>query len=512
MGSDFADSLYKAGQKAERAGDILHAYMLYARASALDPFNVTYATKKASLRLMTAQSMHAELGPDPAASDLAPQSASLTAREILDAREKYLPPPQLAPSHQKQTFNLKGDARAIFDQVAAAYGFQVVFEADYQSPPQFTFRMDDAEADDVLRGLETVSNSFLVPVNPKLALVVRDTPAKRTERMPNVAVAIPISERMSAQDAQELLTAVQQSLDIRRAVLDPIKHQVFVRAEASKVAAAQQLLASLSKIRTQVSVDVEFLSVDKTSTLSYGMNMPFPISLVNFEGSQTLSQAFATLRSFASFATPYAIGITQSSVFATIARASAATLLEGQIVALDGQAATLHVGERYPIATNQYVGSTAGQVGTVYTPPPTISFEDLGLVLKITPSVHRDNEVTLDVDAEFKTLGATSPVSGIPIIASNKYTAKVRLGDGEWAVIAGLIQNTDSDTKVGVPGLMDVPLIGRLFTQNTVEKDRSDILVVLKPHVTALAPWENVTQSIWVGTDTRPVTLFNDRR
>jgi general secretion pathway protein D len=115
------------------------------------------------------------------------------------------------------------------------------------------------------------------------------------------------------------------------------------------------------------------------------------------------------------------------------------------------------------------------------------------------------------VDAEFKTLGATSPVSGIPIIASNKYTAKVRLGDGEWAVIAGLVQNTDADTKVGVPGLSDIPWIGRLFSQNTIEKDRSDILIVLKPHVTSLPPWENVTQSIWVGTDTKPVTLFDDR-
>ena len=118
---------------------------------------------------------------------------------------------------------------------------------------------------------------------------------------------------------------------------------------------------------------------------------------------------------------------------------------------LDGQAATLHVGEHYPIASNQYVGNTTGQVGTVYTPPPTITFEDLGLVLKITPSVHLDNEVTLDVDAEFKTLGATSPVSGIPIIASNKYTAKVRLEDGEWAVIAGWFRRS-TPIRVGHSG------------------------------------------------------------
>ena len=73
-------------------------------------------------------------------------------------------------------------------------------------------------------------------------------------------------------------------------------------------------------------------------------------------------------------------------------------------------------------------------------------------MLKVTPSVHLENQVTLDVDAEFKTLGATSPVSGIPIIASNKYTAKVRLQQGEWAVIAGLVTNNDSTTRAGVRG------------------------------------------------------------
>jgi general secretion pathway protein D len=249
--------------------------------------------------------------------------------------------------------------------------------------------------------------------------------------------------------------------------------------------------------------------MDRTSTLHYGISLPMPISLVNFQGSQTLSAAFSALRSFAGAATPYAIGITQASSFATLARASATNLLNAQMSILDGQAATLHIGQHYPIASNQYVGG-AGQTGTVFSPPPTITFEDLGLVLKITPSVHLENSVTLDVDAQFKTLGASSSVSGIPIIASNKYTAKVRLEEGEWAVIAGLVQTLDSNTRSGIPGLMDIPWIGRLFTNTTTEKDHSEILVVLKPHVTAEPPWEEQTHPIWVGTDTRPVTLVGN--
>ena len=224
-GSDFADSLYKAGQKPNGPETCLTPTCC----TPGPPHSIRRMSPTRPRRPRFAWWRRGRcgriLGPDPAASDSRRRFAdTISARDILDARERFLPPPQLAPSNERKTFNLKGDARAIFDQVAAAYGFQVVFEADYQSPPPFSFRMDDADggrrAARAGNGFEFVSGRR----ESKLALVVRDTPAKRTERMPAMAVEIPISERMTAQDAQELMTAVQQTLDIRRAVLDPAKH------------------------------------------------------------------------------------------------------------------------------------------------------------------------------------------------------------------------------------------------------------------------------------------------
>ncbi len=102
---------------------------------------------------------------------------SLTARDLLEARESLVPP-RLAGAPGKKSFDLKGDARVIFEKVAEAYGLLVVFEADYQSPPLFTFRIHDVDFAEAFRALETVGNSFVVPVNDRLALVVRDTPQK----------------------------------------------------------------------------------------------------------------------------------------------------------------------------------------------------------------------------------------------------------------------------------------------------------------------------------------------
>lgn len=508
-GSDLADTYYKAAEKAEKAGDLLNAYFLYARAAALDPKNVTYAAKKTSLRMAANRSVHTDLGPDPAGiTDEPPIAVRELPSPQKDDGKILLPPPQLVVSSEKKSFNLKGEAEKIFEQVAGAYGIQVIFEADYKSPPPFTFRLDDATAEQALRGLELVANSFLTPLNPHLALVSRDTDAKRKEHTAEVAVTIPIAERMSAQDAQEMLTAVKSALDIRRISLDPQHRQVVLRDEAGKVLAAQRLFSILSHIRPQIEVDVEFVEVDKTSSLGYGIGLPNQISVVNFVGSVALPGAFSALEEITGAASPYGVGIGNATVLATLARASATTLLDAQILAEDGQAATLHVGEKYPIATNQYVGSTAGTTGTVYTPPPTITFEDLGLVMKVTPSIHEDQEVTLDLETAYKTLGAVSPVAGIPIINSRTYNAKVRFKEGEWGVIAGLVQFNDSEVRSGWPGLFDVPILGKLFAQNNIEHDSTRILVFLKPHIIALPPWETLAHTIWVGTETRPVSVF----
>lgn len=508
VASDSAARLYQQGEKAERAGDYVHAYLLYSRAAALDPGNPTYAGRKAAMRGIAMASARETIEPDPAekASPAPEETEALSAADLLEAREA-LPPPRLRLSPEKKTFDLKGDARDIFEKVGAAYGLQVVFDPDYQSPPKFTFRMDGVGYEDALRALEMQANSFLVPMSEKLALVLRDTAQKRMEHAPAMAVAIPIPERMSVQDAQELVTTIKQILDIRRAETDPGRRLVFLRDQVAKVMAARQMFYQLSQIRPQIEVDVELISVDKSSSLEYGISLPNQISIVNFEGSQTLPAAWHSLLHLTGAMSPLALGVTSATVFATLQKSSSSTLIESQMVALDGQAAELHVGERYPIPANQYIGSTSATAGQAYTPPLQVNYVDLGLALKVTPWVNENDDVTLDVDASFKELGAAS-VDGIPVIANTQYTGKVRLQPGEWAVLAGLVEKNESVARVGIPGLARVPFLGKLFSQNTIAKDSSDVLLVMKPHLTTLAPWDRVSTPLWVGTESRPLTMY----
>jgi len=141
----------------------------------------------------------------------------------------------------------------------------------------------------------------------------------------------------------------------------------------------------------------------------------------------------------------------------------------------------------------------SGTNGTgIYTPPPTFNFEDLGLGIKVTPHVHGPDEVTLDVSTEFKLLTGSS-VDGIPVISSKKYESKVRLAEGEWAVLAGLMTATEAKTISGIPGLSLIPFL----RNNNVTKDNGQTLIILKPHIKILPPSELPTHGVWTGTETK---------
>ena len=111
------------------------------------------------------------------------------------------------------------------------------------------------------------------------------------------------------------------------------------------------------------------------------------------------------------------------------------------------------------------------------------------------------------MDSEYKLLGAGSS-NGIPVVSERKFQGKVRLQDGQWAVIAGLMQESDGDLRTGIPGLADLPWIGRFLRNNSISHNSTQLVIVLKPHLLDLPPWEDVSPPLWVGTDSRPLSVF----
>ncbi len=495
-GSD-ARSLFQQAQKAEKTGDLARAYVLYSQAVVQDPYNLEYWRRRELMRLATS------LLP-PQAAVPAVEPARVEAARPVSRERLALPPGELRAKPGRMDFDLLGDSRALFTRVAGEYGLEVVFDPEYQTSGQMAFRLDGADYREAVRALEAATGSFVIPIAQRRILVARDTPQKRTDLEPVVSVEVPVPVAMSAQQAQELVRGVQQVLGLVRVAYDAPHSVVLVRDRLSRVRAAQELIEQLMQGPALVSLEVEFLEAARTRSTSYGASLQtlFPLSNLGgfWNSAASAAAGFTRFLTFGGGQTLLGIGLANAQVFARASQSSGHSLFRAEIRSADGQQARLHVGDRYPIMTGRYQSSAASDQ---FTFPPSINMEDLGLVLELTPRVTGAGDVTLDLSVEFKALTG-QVIDDMPVIANRKLESDVRLRDGEWAVIAGLMNSSQARTISGLAGFSRVPVIGPLLRQNTQERAADELLVILKPTILALPRVSAAAQPVGLGSEPRP--------
>ncbi|MCC6540378.1 MAG: type II and III secretion system protein [Bryobacterales bacterium] len=500
--------LRNEARKAEKSGDALRAYVLYAQAAGADRADPSSWSRAVSLRGRAMQAM-AGLKP-PAATAGTPDAASAvdvpTADDLFAARQMRAPL-RLKPNPRPRSLSLTGDSRTLATEVLKSYGIDAIFDSDFQPLPNLRLRIEGAGFNEAAEAMQLATATFLVPVSPTMALVSRDLPNKRQEFEHTMAIAVPLPTSMTVQEAQELARAVQSLMEIQKFGVDPNQRVAVIRDRESKVLPALVLFEDLIRHRGQVMLDVELLEASSLSETTLGFRLPteFPLSLVRrvFNTTPALPSGFANFLSFGGGASLIGIGLANSQLFANFTQSNGRTLNRAQLRGIDNQPIQFHLGDRYPVLTAGYFGDTGGATGEVFRPPPTVNFEDLGVVLKITPHVHGVDEMTLDIEAEYKVLTGQA-LNGIPVIATRSFKAGARLASGETAVIAGLLRASEARSVTGLAGLSQIPALGHLFRQETRNKDEGEALLVIRPHVIDLPPSHLSTRTVHTGTDGRP--------
>ncbi|MEA3366486.1 MAG: secretin N-terminal domain-containing protein, partial [Planctomycetota bacterium] len=151
-----------------------------------------------------------------------------------------------------------------------------------------------------------------------------------------------------------------------------------------------------------------------------------------------------------------------------------------QILATDNQEATINIGQRVPFITNSRITEDGTTINT-------IEYEDVGIILNVTPRITPDGFVRMEVNPEISSIDdSTVPIStGVNAIVVNSRSAEttVTVQDGHTIVVGGLIRTTDRDHVNKVPFLGDVPVLGNLFRSTRKVKERTELLIILTPTV-----------------------------
>jgi general secretion pathway protein D len=206
--------------------------------------------------------------------------------------------------------------------------------------------------------------------------------------------------------------------------------------------------------------------------------------------SSVLAQPFAV---FGGGLTLTGVTVPSTSVHLSVNNSLARTVDDVLLRSGHGKAATLKVGERFPIVSSQFSATSAGSsllsslgfntASATAIPSPQFTFEDLGLTLKATPQVH-GKLVTLDYELTLRSLGATL-VNGLPLITNREMKGTIGTDDGEAVVIAGLVDKNEMASINGIPLLSLIPVLGKAFSFETKQRTSDELLVVVTPHITS---------------------------
>ncbi len=176
------------------------------------------------------------------------------------------------------------------------------------------------------------------------------------------------------------------------------------------------------------------------------------------------------------------IGQAQANLLLT--DTSTKILQNPRIRASDGQEASLKIGEKIPVATGSYqTGAATAIVSSLVN--TQFQYLDVGVNIKIKPTVHYDRDVTLKLSIEVSSTNGTSNLGGInePIITQRTVDQTIRLKEGEANILGGILQRQTSNSLSGTPGLAQLPILKYIFGSNDKTISDDEIVFLLIPHV-----------------------------
>ncbi len=400
------------------------------------------------------------------------------------------------------------DSRKAFETVAKLAGMNVAFTSDF-TPKQVSLDLSDIKIEDVLNVLCMQTKSFFRPLTPNTFLVVPDTPTNHRDYDQEVVRTIYLMNPLTPQNRTAITTAIKQVLAVQRIVDNPDANAIIIRDTPAKVQAAEQLIRDLDRGKAEILIDVAVVEADRDRVQDLGLT-PQPLSitgvttngLMGAVGFNPPTSATTTAGTTIPFLPLNRLGKISTSDFSVVLPGATASALlsdththilqNPQVRVTDGETAKLRIGSRVPYATGSFLpsfgGTVTGSGGFGLLASTQFQFQDVGVIMDLTPHLLSNGEVALHAVIEISSLGQNIPVGGFsePSFGQRRIEHDIRLKEGEVNLLGGLIQSQESTLKSGLPGLSQIPLLRYLFSEEHHQRTDTEVLVMLTPRVIRL--------------------------
>src|SRR5437762_849355 len=501
--TESAKSLFNKGKIAETRQNYEQAYDFYKQAYDQKPSDLLYRSAFERLRFLAGAShvhrgqllreagrLEEALAEFQKAADIDPSSAiakqeiQVTNRMMQEAKGQPAPTGSAQPSILQKRLqeatgpvelgaipnvpiNLKitEDSKVIYETIGKLAGINVLFDPEYTSR-RIKVELNSVSLEEALQIAALQSKTFWRPVTANTIFVAADNPAKRKELEQSVIKTFYLSNLSQPTELQDVVNALRQILEIQRIQPLPSEGAIVVRGTPDQVALAQKLVGDLDRSKPEVVVDVVVLEISKEKKRMVGVNPPTSAteqqqpsattSTTNNNNNNnnnndngtgtngtngTSSSGSINLNALANLnATDFQVSISQANVTALLTDSSTKLIQNPQIRSVDGQKASLKIGNRIPVATGSFQPGIGG-VGINPLVNTQFQYLDVGVNIDVTPRIHSNGDVTLKIAMDISSETNTVNIGGIdqPVIGQRKIENEVRLKEGEANMMGGMM-------------------------------------------------------------------------
>jgi general secretion pathway protein D len=351
----------------------------------------------------------------------------------------------------------------------------VIFDPAFRAAP-ISFETRGQTFEQALRAVTASSQLFFRVTAPNTITIIPDTPAKRREYEEDAVKTFYLSNA----DPKETMDVLRIVIDARQIGLSA-NNAITVRDTPERIVAAGKLIDVLDKARPEVIVDTELLEVSRTRLMEFGLQFASTNS-PGINGVADINRANLNVSALRNLSDGDILLSAVPALYYRLMKsdANSRVLANPHIRATDGLPASARFGERVPVPVTTFSPIATG--GVAQQPITSYNYENIGVNIDITPRIHMDSSVSLAMKISVTSISGQG-FGGLPTFGNREITTQIRLKDGETNMMAGLIRDDDRKLVEGIPGISDLPLVGRLFAHNRNTREQTDVILMLTPHI-----------------------------
>lgn len=387
--------------------------------------------------------------------------------------------------------------KMVFEALSKTSGINFILDKDVRPDLKTTIFVQQVSVTDAIDLILSQNQLAKKVLSENSVFVYPNTPAKTKEYQDQVVKTFYLVNA----DVKQAMNMLKVMLNSKVVFTDEKSNLITIRDTPETVQMAAKLIASLDLPEPEVMMEVEVLEVKRSKLKQLGIDYPDRLTLTAAgatPGSLTLDELRALSRGDVSVS-PVSVAVDIKKDVSDIN-----ILASPRIRARNRENARILIGDRVPVITSTVTPTTTGT--SVIT--GNVQYVDVGLKLEVEPAVHLDDDVAIKINLEVSSIvREITTASGTVAyqIGTRNAATLLRLRDGETQVLAGLISDEEREAASKIPGLGDLPLLGRLFSTHKDETQKTEIVLSITPRlVRNMERPEADVVEFWYGTEANP--------